>query len=92
MKTMFVAASLLVISSAAFAQDGTVNAYTSADEAKAKAAVTAAGYTPGVIATAQNGNLFVRAMKDGQPYMITVTPDGHAYGGPPISGVGMAKP
>jgi adenosylcobinamide amidohydrolase len=89
---MFVAAGLLALSTAAMAQGAMVNSYSAADEAKAKAAVQAAGYTPGVIATAQAGNLFVRATKDGQPYMITVTPDGHAYGGPPISGVGMAKP
>jgi hypothetical protein len=92
MKTILVAASLLALSTAAMAQDATVNSYSSADEAKARAAVTAAGYTPVVVATAQAGNLFVKAMKDGQPYMITVTPDGHTYGGPPISGVGMAKP
>ena len=88
MKTILVAAALLAVSTAAMAQ----NTYTSADEAKAKAAVTALGFTPGAVATAQAGNLFIRAMKDGQPYMVTVTPDGHAYPGVPISGASMAKP
>lgn len=76
------AAVLAVSATAAFAQSGTVNAYSSADEAKAKAAVTAAGFTPGVVASAQGGNLFVVATKGTDKYMVTVTPDGHVYGGP----------
>ena len=84
MKTILVAAALLAVSSAAMAQDALVNSYSSADAAKAMAAVQAAGYTPGVVASAQAGNLFVRATKDGHSYMVTVTPDGHAYAGPSL--------
>ena len=79
------AAALLAISAtAALAQSGTVNAYTSADEAKAKAAVAAAGFTPGVVASAQGGALFVTASKGTDKFMITVLPDGHVYGGPTL--------
>lgn len=81
------AAVLAVSASAAWAQAGTVNAYSSADEAKAKAAVTAAGMTPGVVASAQGGALFVTATKGADKYMVTVTPDGHVYGGPPMGSV-----
>jgi len=73
---------LAVSTAAAFAQAGTVNAYSSADEAKAKSAVTAAGFTPGVVAAAQGGALFVTATKGTDKFMVTVTPDGHVYGGP----------
>jgi hypothetical protein len=78
------AALLTLCATAAFAQSGTVNSYTPAEAAKARAAVQAAGYTPGAIATAQAGNLFVRAKKGSDSYMVTVTPDGHVYAGPPL--------
>jgi len=85
MKKISLAAMLLTVSaSAALAQSGTVNAYTSADEAKAKAAVIAAGMTPGVVASAQGGALFVTASKGADKYLVTVMPDGHVYGGPAL--------
>jgi len=92
MKTISLAAALLAVSTAAaFAQAGTVNAWSSADEAKAKAAITAAGMTPGVVASAQGGALFVTATKGADKFMVTVTPDGHVYGGEAM-GVAPAVP
>lgn len=85
MKNITLAAAMLAVSAtAALAQTGTVNAYTAADEAKAKAAVTAAGFTPGVVASAQGGALFVTATKGADKFMVTVMPDGHVYGGPTL--------
>jgi hypothetical protein len=78
------AAVLAATATAAFAQAGTVDAYTPADEAKAKAAVSAAGYTPGMVATAQAGNLFLSATKGADKYFVTVTADGHVYPGPAL--------
>jgi hypothetical protein len=88
MKKICLAAALLAVSAAgALAQSGTVNAYTSADEAKAKAAVTAAGFTPVSVATAQAGNLYIVATKGADKYFVTVTPDGHVYPGQASGGV-----
>lgn len=93
MKIISLAAALMAVSAtAALAQSGTVNSYTSADAAKAKAAVQAAGFTPGDITSAQAGNFFVAAKKDGATYVVTVTPDGHVYAGPPFSGPTTLKP
>lgn len=78
------AALLTLCATAAFAQSGTVNGYTTAEAAKAKAAVQAAGYTPGTIAAAQAGNFFVNAKKGSDTYMVTVTADGHAYASPTV--------
>ena len=83
-KISLAAALLAVSATAALAQSGTVNAYTSADEAKAKAAVAAAGFTPGVVAAAQGGALFITASKGTDKFMVTVTPDGQVYGGPTL--------
>src|SRR5665213_840269 len=88
MKTIYLAAALLAATAtAAFAQAGTVDAYTPADEAKAKAAVSAAGFTPGAVATAQAGNLFLSATKGADKYFVTVTADGHVYPGPALGSV-----
>jgi len=90
MTKISLAAALLAVSAtavlitSAWAQSGTVNAYTSADEAKAKAAVAAAGFTPGVVASAQGGALFITASKGTDKFMVTVTPDGQVYGGPTL--------
>ena len=78
------AALLALCATAAFAQSGTVNSYTPAQAAKAKAAVQAAGYTPGTIAAAQAGNFFINAKKGSNTYMVTVTADGHAYASPAV--------
>ena len=88
MNKISLAAMLLAVSaSAAFAQSGTVNDYSRADEAKAKAAVTAAGFTPGVVATSQAGNLYLAATKGTDRFFVTVTPDGQVYPGPALGSV-----
>ncbi len=88
MKKIFLAAMLLAIpATVALAQSGTGNAYSRDDEAKARAAVTAAGFTPGVVATAQGGALFLSATKGADKYFVTVTADGHVYPGRPLGSV-----
>ena len=81
------AALLTLCATAAFAQSGTVNGYTTAEAAKAKAAVQAAGYTPGTIAAAQAGNFFVNAKKGSDSYVVTVTAEGLVVPGPPLGAV-----
>lgn len=83
-KISLMAALLAVSATAALAQTGTVNAYSAADEVKAKAAITAAGFTPGVVGSAQGGALFVTASKGADHFVVTVMPDGHVYGGPTL--------
>jgi hypothetical protein len=88
MKKIALAAALLAVSTvAAFAQAGTVDAYTPAQLAKAKAAVQAAGYTPGTLGASQAGNFFINAKKGGDSYMVTVTPDDQVFAGPPLGAV-----
>jgi hypothetical protein len=85
MKKIALAAAVLAVSTAAaFAQAGTVNAYTPAELAKAKAAVQAAGYTPGTLGSAQNGNFFINARKGSDSYVVTVTAEGLVVPGPPL--------
>ena len=49
------------------------------------------GFTPGVVASAQGGALFVTASKGADHFVVTVMPDGHVYGGPTLGmPVGMA--
>jgi hypothetical protein len=83
-KFLAVAAMLAVSTSAAFAQSGTVNAYNSADEAKAEAAVKAAGFTSTTLASSQAGNFYIKAMKGTDTYYVTVTADGHVYASLPL--------
>ena len=92
MKKILVTAALLAVSAtAAFAQTGTVNAYTSADEAKARAAVTAAGFTPVAVASSQGGALFIRSTKGTDTYFVTVLPSGQVIAGQPLGApVGLA--
>lgn len=59
----------------------TVNSYTPAEEARARKAATDAGYLSPVITSAQAGNFFMNASKDGKSYQLTVTPDGKVYAG-----------
>jgi hypothetical protein len=88
MKKILLAAAVAAIpAAAALAQTGTVNAYTPADAAKARAAITAAGFTPGSIASAQGGALFVNATKGADKYVITVLPDGSVHAGTPLGAV-----
>jgi streptogramin lyase len=76
MRHALIAAAIIVSGTAsAFAAD-TVNSYTPAQEAKAKAALTRAGYTPGILTQAQDGNLWFDATKGGQTYTALVTSKG----------------
>jgi hypothetical protein len=77
---------LAVSSPAALAQGAspssghaTVNDFTSADQAKAFREARSAGFTPDEVTMAQAGTLFVKAMKGGGTYLLTVTPDGKVY-------------
>ena len=63
--TLFSAAMVLA---AAPALAQTVNDYTPAQQARAEAAVRAAGFAPLNVSWAQAGYLFVRAQKDGKLY------------------------
>jgi len=58
---------------------GTVNAVSDGEIARAKAAITHAGYQPGALEMAQDHNLFFTATKGGDTYEITVTPDRKIY-------------
>jgi len=60
---------------------GTVNAVSQSEIVTAKAAISRAGYQPGVLATAQDHNLFFTATKGAETYGITVTPDRKVYVG-----------
>lgn len=57
----------------------TVNEVTPAQEARAKAAITRAGYRPTVLEFAQAGNLFFTVTKGGDVYEATVTPQGAVF-------------
>lgn len=90
MKKILLAAAILAVpAAAALAQ--TVNGYSDADAAKAKAAITAAGFTAGSVASAQGGALFVNATKGADQYVITVLADGSIHPGKPL-GVAATAP
>ena len=42
-----------------------------------------AGYTPGPIAYAQGGSIFINGTKGGEKYLLTVTPQGRVYASTP---------
>jgi hypothetical protein len=68
---------------AQMAHPSTVDDYTPAQKDKAFAAAQAAGYSGMEVTMAQAGNLFLKADKGGQQYMLTVTPDGKVYASTP---------
>jgi hypothetical protein len=73
-------AGLLLTGMPALAQPGTtVNDYSTTDRARAEKAARAAGFAPKAVVMAQAGHLFLNAEKDGQTYMLTVTPEGRVY-------------
>jgi Tfp pilus assembly protein FimT len=80
--------SLLSIRSSAFAQTpdfrGTVNEVAPAQEERARAAVTHAGYQPTVLQAGQDGNLFFTAMREGNIYTVTVTRSGQVFVSTPL--------
>lgn len=84
MKTAIAAVLLLAGLLSAAAQEGTrtVNGWTQAERQRAEAAVRAAGFTPGEVAYAQGGAVFIYGIKGDDKYLITVTPDGQAHAGP----------
>ena len=68
-------------SGAEIGMPGTVNAVSQSEIVTAKAAISHAGYQPGVLAMAQDHNLFFTASKGAETYEITVTPDKKVYVG-----------
>jgi hypothetical protein len=73
---------LLLAGMPALAQPATtVNDYSAADRMRAEKAARAAGFAPQAVVMAQAGHLFLKAEKDGQTYMLTVTPAGKVYAG-----------
>jgi hypothetical protein len=91
MKIVWLTALALLLATEALAQAshrGTVNDVSEAEIARARAAITRAGYTPTVLQFAQAGNLFFTAKKEGLTYGVTVTPSGETYfsNGSPAAG------
>ena len=86
--TLLALASLLSAGSSALAQTpdlrGTVNEVTPAQEERARAAVTHAGYQPTALESAQDGNLFYTATRQGDIYTVTVTRSGQVFASTPL--------
>ena len=61
----------------------TVNDFTPAQQQAAFRAVRAKGYSDPSVTMFQAGNVFVRGIKDGQVYQLTVTPRGQVYASTP---------
>lgn len=61
----------------------TVDDFTLAQQQAAFRAVRAKGYTDPSVTMFQAGNVFVRGIKDGQVYQLTVTPNGQVYASTP---------
>ena len=76
--------STAMVLAAAPALAQTVNDYTPAQQARAEAAVRAAGFAPLNVSWAQAGYLFVRAQKDGKLYYLTVSPTGETWASTPV--------
>lgn len=57
----------------------TVNSYTPAEESHARYAATKAGFSPGHVLFALDGNVFFNATRNGQTFALTVTPSGRVY-------------
>jgi hypothetical protein len=77
--TMSCAMVLAGLAPALAAPMGTVNSFTHAEDARARAAIIAAGYHPEVLTMAQADNLFYTATKNGEDYQITVTPSDKVF-------------
>lgn len=58
---------------------GTVNAVSQSEIARARTAISRAGYQPTVLEFAQAGNLFFTATRNANTYEITVTPSDQVY-------------
>jgi hypothetical protein len=70
---------------AEMARPATVNDYTPAQKDKAFSAARAQGYSGMAVTMAQAGDLFLKADKGGQQYLLTVTPDGKVYASTPVA-------
>jgi hypothetical protein len=93
MRNAFLAAVMVVANAtAAFAAQTTVNSYTQAEEGRAKAAITRAGYRPDTLAAAQDGNLFFTATKGGDFYQATFTASGKLFFSTGLPAPDTAKP
>lgn len=57
----------------------TMNNYTAAQSDRAEAAAKGAGYGDFRITMVQAGNFFLKGDKDGESYLLTVTPNGKVY-------------
>lgn len=90
MSRIAVAALLAVASGAVAAQaapianKGTVNAYTQAQEARARREIRNAGYQPTSLEFVQAGNFFFNATKGNDIYSVTVVPSGKVYASTPL--------
>jgi len=65
----------------------TVNDYTAAQSGRAEVAAKGAGYGDFQITMVQAGNFFLKSDKDGQSYILTVTPNGKVYPSSPSPAV-----
>jgi hypothetical protein len=74
------------VGSAEMGAPGTVNAVSENEIARAKGAISHAGYQPVVLEMAQDHNLFFTATKGGETYEVTVTPGARLYVSTGISG------
>lgn len=70
----------------------TVNAYSGAQDARARKAVTDAGYRPVVLETVQDGNLFYTATKGNEAFTVTVTPSDKTFISTGLRAQDMGKP
>lgn len=89
MRNIFYAAMMLFAGATpSLAAQTTVNSVTPSQEAKAKSAIVQAGYKPGALQSAQDGNLFFTATKGNDFYTVTVARGGEVYAstGLPIQG------
>lgn len=91
MRNAFYAAMMLLAGATpCLAAQSSVNSFTPSEEAKARTAITQAGYTPGVLQSSQDGNFFITATKGSDFYTVTVTPRGQVFAstGLPLQGTG----
>jgi hypothetical protein len=70
---------------AEMARPATVDDYTPAQKDKAFAAARAQGYSGMAVTMAQAGDLFLKADRGGQEYLLTVTPEGKVYASTPLT-------
>lgn len=93
MRHAFYAAIILVAGATpCLAAEATVNSSTPSEQAKAKSAVTQAGYTPGALQSVQDGNFFFTATKGSDLYTVTVTRQGQVFASTGLAIEGASNP